>query len=305
MLELGQVNPLAMDAVGEAFLSDDQWRGLAARHLQRAREITAGARKRRDSRQPHPILDFLFIYYPFPFAKIEKWHPQLGQVLQLTDGGENPFTRKHYQLENGLIRLQPAALDEAARGRLQSILDLQRAISQRPGKFACGLIHEWAMVYRGNRISYQLDTPLRLSQAEIDRHVESQRCVCTHFDAYRFFAEEAKPLNAHQMTTASRHQLEQPGCLHSNMDLYKWISKCMPWMGSELHWQSFQLAMKARELDMRASPYDVSAYGYEPICVETSAGRAEFELEQRALSHHAQEIRNSFIHSLSQLIATS
>ena len=35
-----------------------------------------------------------------------------------------------------------------------------------------------------------------------------------------------------------------------------------------------ELAADARELDMRASPYDLLDYGFEPIAVETSAGRA-------------------------------
>ena len=68
------------------------------------------------------------------------------------------------------------------------------------------------------------------------------------------------------------------------MDLYKWASKCMPWVGSDLLWQCFQLALKARELDMRASPYDLSEYGYEPVKIETPEGRAEYETLQRQIS---------------------
>lgn len=86
------------------------------------------------------------------------------------------------------------------------------------------------------------------------------------------------------------------------MDLYKWASKCMPWIGSALLWKCFQLALKARELDMRASPYDLSSYGYSPVKIETAGGRAEYENKQREISHLAKPLRQQLIHTLSQVI---
>ncbi|NIP97292.1 MAG: 3-methyladenine DNA glycosylase, partial [Akkermansiaceae bacterium] len=52
----------------------------------------------------------------------------------------------------------------------------------------------------------------------------------------------------------SREANEQPGCIHANMDLYKWTAKALPWAGSDLLWDCFELALRAREVDMRASP---------------------------------------------------
>jgi len=118
---------------------------------------------------------------------------------------------------------------------------------------------------------------------------------CSHFDAFRFFTPAARPLNALQPEAATRHALEQCGCLHANMDLYKWAMKLTPFVPGELVADAFELAVAARELDMRASPYDVRHLGFEPVCVETASGRAEYEREQRAISDRAGPIRRLLI----------
>lgn len=159
------------------------------------------------------------------------------------------------------------------------------------------------MVFRGNDIRHRESTPLRLSQDEIDGIVRSRIITCSHFDAYRFFSPDARPYNKLEPTMETRSQYEQPGCLHTNMDLYKWASKCMPWVGSTLLWNCFQLALKARELDMRASPYDLSAYGYSPVKIETAGGRAEYETQQREINQLAKPLRQQLIHTLSEVIA--
>ena len=60
------------------------------------------------------------------------------------------------------------------------------------------------------------------------------------------------------------------------MDLYKWSYKLSPLVPSELVADCFALAREIRELDMRASPYDLAELGYEPVAVETPAGRPEY-----------------------------
>ena len=161
------------------------------------------------------------------------------------------------------------------------------------------------MVYRGAEVRHEKTTPLRLPQAEIDAIVESRPLTCTHFDAFRFFADSAKPLNRTEPTLESRPQMEQPGCIHANMDLYKWAYKSMPWVGSEILMKCFRLAMKAREVDMRASPYDLSAYGnYEPILIETAVGRAQYEQEQREIAAAAAPLRDELAIKIEQVIAT-
>jgi hypothetical protein len=95
---------------------------------------------------------------------------------------------------------------------------------------------------------------------------------------------------------------EQCGCLHTNMDLYKLATHCMPWIGSELLWQCFKYAVGARQLDMQASPYDCSSLGFAAVQVETPAGKLEYERRQRALSEAAQPLREELIARLEQLL---
>ena len=85
---------------------------------------------------------------------------------------------------------------------------------------------------------------------------------------------------------------EQRGCLHANMDLYKWCTKLGPLIESELLLDCLQLAADARELDMRASPYDLTAYGFSPIRIELPAGRAEYSRLQTSIAERAEPLRH-------------
>jgi hypothetical protein len=85
------------------------------------------------------------------------------------------------------------------------------------------------------------------------------------------------------------------------MDLYKLCGQCMPWLGSDLMWRCFELALEARKLDMRASPYDCSSLGFDPVPVETAAGRAEYERLQRRLHDQAQPLRKEMIHCMKNI----
>ncbi|PQM48436.1 hypothetical protein C1Y40_01348 [Mycobacterium talmoniae] len=118
---------------------------------------------------------------------------------------------------------------------------------------------------------------------------------CTHFDAYRFFSPAARPRNAGTPSRATQIEWEQPGCLHANMDLYKWCYKLSPLIGSELLLDCLELAAAAREVDMRASPYDLTGYGYQPIAVEQRAGRAEYVRCQSAIADRAAPLRATLL----------
>jgi hypothetical protein len=157
------------------------------------------------------------------------------------------------------------------------------------------------MVYQGKEVRHEKTTPLRLPQTEIDALVESRAICCSHHDAFRFFAAEARPMNRLQPTLESRVLLEQPGCVHANMDLYKWAAKSMPWIGSGLLLDCFELAMELRDLDMRASPYDLLAWGREPIRIETAEGRRIYEVEQKRLAAMAVPLRERLIEGLEKI----
>src|SRR5690606_25085699 len=111
---------------------------------------------------------------------------------------------------------------------------------------------------------------LRLGREATDAVVESHPIACTHFDAFRFFTPEARPLNATELTRSTQLDSEQPGCLHATMDLLKWCLKLSPAVPSSLQQDCFDLAMEVRRVDMRASPYDVSSYGLSAIPIETA-----------------------------------
>jgi hypothetical protein len=79
------------------------------------------------------------------------------------------------------------------------------------------------------------------------------------------------------------------------MDLYKWAFKLAPFTPGELMADCFELARDIREIDMRASPYDLRALGFEPIPIETPAGRADYETHQRAFAARGEPLRAQLI----------
>jgi hypothetical protein len=275
-----------------------EWRERAALHRERAERWTRPTRKRREAQVPHPIDDFLFTYYPFSFAKLEDWHAPLGVALVVDEPLPERFLRSPYRKEDGVVFLDEALLEEKDRLRLKWTRELLVATRDRAPNFACHGLHEWAMVYRGQQVRHEKTTPLRLPQAEIDALVESRPLLCSHFDAFRFFAPQAQPMNRFQPTLDGRPENEQPGCIHANMDLYKWASKAMPWIGSDLLIDCFEQSLALRDLDMRASPYDLSAWGREPVKIETAEGRREYEGEQRLLAEKSAMLRQRLIDAL-------
>jgi hypothetical protein len=174
------------------------------------------------------------------------------------------------------------------------VRDLLAATAARPAFTGCFGLHEWAMVYRADEVRHEA-WPLRLGQSGTDAVVERHQIRCSHFDAFRFFTSDAVPRNAIQPSRGRQLELEQPGCLHANMDLYKWAYKLSPIVPSELVVDAFELAREIREVDMRASPYDLSATGYEPIKIETVEGRRQYIEAQRSLAERSAPVRARLI----------
>ena len=289
----------------KTILEWEEWQAICERHLAEARVFTDGPRFRRDRGEAHPVEDFLFRYYPYPIALLELWQPDVGVSLGFDDIEALPsrFLGKRYRTDGGLCRLAPESISEKERQRLSWIQSLLAATQGHAPNFACHGLHEWAMVYRAEEIRHSSLAPLRLPQREIDSLVESRPIACTHHDAFRFFSKQALPLNRIQPSLDTRHENEQPGCIHANMDLYKWAAKSMPWIGSDLLLETFRLATRLRDLDMRASPYDLSEWSVTPVKIETPEGRREYEAEQRKLAEESRILRNKLIHSLDRLLA--
>lgn len=282
-----------------------EWQARASVHRKRVQPWTRPWRDRRSRGASHPVYDFLFQYYMYSTGMLEAWHPAPHERLLDTPDARARFRAPEYRIANGVIARDTSALSLRQRETLVSAQHLLRNTRDRAPNFGCFGVHEWAMVYRGHDVRHAEIAPLRLPQAQVDAFVESRPIVCSHFDAFRFFAPEAVPLNRVQLTRARRDGQEQPGCIHANMDLYRVAYTAMPWIGSDLLWDCFALAAELRVLDMQASPYDLRALGFEPVCVETPDGREEYQQRQRALSARASLLRDRLIDVLGDITAPS
>jgi len=282
------------------------WEEMAELYLLSIQSFTHPMRERRSRGEKHPVFDFLNTYYSLALGRLEKWHPGPWLSLQKPDQLPPQLSEKHYRITQTTITLDPSLLKEKETQRLLRTRNLLQLTQNRPPLFACHGLHEWAMVYKGlpHDIRHHESAPFRLSQQNIDQLVETRPITCTHFDAFRHFTPDALPLNRLQPTLDAREENEQPGCIHANMDLYKWAYKCMPWIGSNLLQESLLFAIKCREIDMRAAPYDLSAYGhYPPIKIETPEGRQEYEKHQKELTEQGRPIRQKIIDTIDYILS--
>ena len=304
-------------------LPAENWHAAAEAHRRRIADYTDPLVQLRHQGGTHPVHDFLFSYYSLTPGALQRWHPGAGVVLARSAGedahpdqqipDDGPSTWRFYR--------EVAPSDRAPQGgwevdveefcqRRASMVEFGRRIllatASRPARLACFGLHEWAMAYRAEMHGVRHSTvPLRLGAEGTNAVVEGSRITCSHIDAFRFFAPEAVELNELQPTRARQVELEQPGCLHANMDLYKWAYKLLPAISSDLVADCFELAWDIRGVDMQASPYDLADWGYEPIRIETPEGRAEYVRHQRAFSERAQELRGRLLAVLDHLESLS
>ncbi len=298
-------SPPSLEVIFAEPIPTSTWQERAARHHDELAPITSAYRQRKARGELHPVHDFLFSYYSYSAGKLEQWHPALGERLLVADKesySRTPFHQKYYRHHQGTVTLDPTLIRPKEHERFRFSRRLLEQTANRPANYGCYGLHEWAMVYRSSDIRHRERAPLRLSEADLADFVDSQTLACSHFDAVRFFTPAATPRNRLQPTLLTREDHEQPGCIHANMDLYKWSFKAMPWIGSDLLRATFFLARDLRELDMRASPYDLSEYGYPAIAIETAEGRAEYVKIQQKLANKASRLRVQLLNALDFLI---
>jgi hypothetical protein len=283
-------------------VAQPEWERLEVAHAARADAATAAHRGRRHAGVPHPVEDFLFTYYPFKPALLRRWHPGAGVRLEGAADLERASWRFYREVGSG-VELDRAAYLEARGTTVDFVRRLVSATRGRPAQLGCFGLHEWAMVYRQAADEVRHSAwPLRLGGDGTDEVVDGLQIRCTHFDAFRFYTPPARPLNVLQPTRESQVALEQPGCLHAGMDLYKWAMKLAPAVPGDLVLDCFDLAREIRELDMRASPYDLAALGYAPVQVETPAGRAEYAAAQRDFAARSQGLRERLLQALDVVV---
>ena len=288
------------------WLSVDEWRERQWAHRERVDPWVQPRLERRSRGAAHPIDDFLFDYYSYRPGQLRRWHPGFGVALagsarDLADFARDP---EYVAIEGGVTVSEPRLARH--RERLEAARDLLTATRDREPRWGCFGLHEWAMVYRLPPDAVRHSSwPLRLTPGQIAEVVELNGLRCTHFDAFRFYTDAARPLNELTLSRAGQVAVEQPGCLHATMDLYKIAYQFAPFVDSELVADAFDLAREVREVDMRASPYDTSTLGLEPIMVEASAGRREFVDHQRRFAALAAPLRERLLRRIEALLGTA
>ena len=284
-------------------LTQDEWRPLESAHHARVDAVTAAHLSRRQSGRPHPVEDFLFAYYMHRPAQLRRWHPGPGAVLE---GAGDRADWTFYRHADGGATCDLDAFLAARAVTVRFVRTLLSATAGRPAGLGCFGLHEWAMVYRQHPDQLRHSQwPLRLGPAGTDEVVESHQIRCSHFDAYRFFTAPARALNTVTPTRDSQVAMEQPGCLHATMDLYKFSYKLSPAIASDLTADCFDLARDVRELDMRAAPYDLRPLGYEPVKIETAQGKATYIQAQRTFAERAGVLRLALLDACDALLTSA
>ncbi len=290
------------------------WRQAEAAHVSEVHALTRDRQERAGRGIPHPVEDFLFTYYQLRPAQLRRWYPGAG--VGLADGGDRAYWPFHLVVDGRrhdrrvddcapddrphdptgqTVAVDTATFARARRTQLDFTRRLLTATAAAPAQYGCFGLHEWAMVFEQDDERRHRAWPLRLGQSGTDEVVREHQIRCTHYDAFRFFTPAARPRNPLQPDLGSRVQLEQPGCLHASMDLYKWAYKLIPIVPSTLLLDCFRLARTIREMDMRASPYDLTDLGYPPVAIETAAGKSEYVAAQRKFTRAAQSLRGRLL----------
>lgn len=109
------------------------------------------------------------------------------------------------------------------------------------------------------------------------------------------FTPPARSLNLTVLERTDQVNVEQAGCVHATMDLYKWAWKMGPLVPGELFLDTLELAVDARILDMEASPYDCRELGFSVVAIETPEGKAEYVRRQRDLADRAKPMRSRLV----------
>lgn len=295
-------------------LSSREWRAQTAAHEERAGTYALPFADRRERGHVHPVEDFLFTYYTLKPGQFMRWHPGAGVILM--DAAER-LSWKYYRpataselLKAGMPLMEARRIADSGTAvtvdhqlfsqERASALNFTRTLvantAEKPGAFSCFGLHEWAMAYKSEENNIRHDyLQLRLGAQGTDEVVETHKIKCSHFDAFRFFMPQATELNELQPTRQEQKDMEQPSCLHANMDLYKWAYKLLPVVDSGLLMECFELAKDIREVDMKASPYDLRDWGYDPIAIETPEGKAHYVQLQKEFAQRAQKLRQKLL----------
>lgn len=294
---------LHKDSFSIQTLSKPQWQEKIDNHLLILSDTANSHVKRANSRIKHPVFDFLFSYYSFRAAKLLQFSPGIRYQCEQAGNSFDAITFGKKSNNDSFI-VDASALPKKRLNGLQRAVDILVASYQRTPYYGCFGLHEWAMIYDKADIRHA-QLSLRFSHQKIRAIVEEARdnqlIKCSHYDAFRFFSRSASSFNRLNLDKDNQENFEQAGCLHANMDIYRWAYKYYPWVDSDLIREAFLLAQEIRAVDMRASPYDLSDYNLAPIAIETAEGKKEYIAYQQYFYKKAQPLRLALILQLQHL----
>jgi hypothetical protein len=277
-----------------------EWQPIAAAYSEQVKSETTGVKGRKQNVVVHPVDDFMWDYYHLRPNQLAKWHP--GFFVELEDAAEQYGNSRGYELLPSSSARASADFVLSHMEQINNTISLLEATMERPARTGCFGLHEWAMIYglEPSEIRHEA-TPLRLTVAEIKDVVDSHQINCSHYDAFRFFTKAAEPKNKLQPSRLKMIDNEQPGCLHANMDVYKWGFKLLPLVTSDFVFRAFLLAREIRRLDMQAAPYDFTDWNLPAVKVETPEGKAIYIEHQLKFAERANELRRELIAQLTAI----
>lgn len=283
------------------YLTYKEWTSRKKSHEAVLSPFILEYRKWKNLGNKHPVYDFLFSYYSFSSGQLLRWSPGINVKLEFEErlNSYDDWT-DYISIEENMAFINPQSFPEHRKPYLKWAIQYLNNIKNRQGIFHCFGLHEWAMVYKSDKRQHP-QVSLRVSDRDIQNVVESNILCCTHYDAYRFFTNDAIPLNKHELKRTNMIDYDQPACIHVNMDLYKFGYKIAPYISSDLLRDLFLNAKKAREIDMRASPYNIE--NLKPILIETKEGREEYITLQKEVQLESIPLRNKLIIEYEKLSA--
>ena len=122
--------------------------------------------------EKHPVYDFLFQYFSFPTKRLVRWHPGYGVTLA-GDAARDYLRDAIYSESADGVALDASRFPAHRHEPLQWIIKLLEKMTERPPRFGCFGLHEWAMVYRSEGVRHG-QLPLRMEPEALAAFVDSQ-----------------------------------------------------------------------------------------------------------------------------------
>ena len=223
-------------------LPEGVWRERRAAHEARVDGWLAGHLRRRGRGVAHPVEDFLFTYYSYRPAQLRRWHPGPGAVLEGCPA--DVLGVEYVDLADGAT-LDTDAVLTRRRDSVTGIDQLLAGTAARAAHLGCYGMHEWAMVYGRSR---RRPPPRRApppARSGPPRWFGERSGAAT---STRSASSPHRPCRSTSSPDPEHSaRAEQPGCIHANMDLYRWCYKLPPLVLSDLLWDCFALAVELRD----------------------------------------------------------